>query len=182
MKRTVEILIYVTKRGENVTLEMSPRQGQRMKSVQVLAEQSCLQRQFVPCGVTSLPQLCRNCPFPNSRRQSQPSANGSLGSAALSAQQCVSVVWDCQFSLRTSAEKHPEPMANPTVSFHMQQENFVVSAGIASKHPPASLDASACWIFCVGFATCHVSSWLPSIVPGCASASQQGSVASIAAS
>lgn len=91
--------------------------------------------------------------------------------------ECVSVVWDCQFNPGTLGEKNPEPMASPAVSFHVQQENFAVSAGVASKHPPASLDASACWIFCVGFTTCHVSSWLPSIVPGCASASQQGSVA-----
>lgn len=47
------------------------------------------------------------------------------------------MVWDCQFSLGTLGEKNPEPMANPAVFFHVQQENFAVSAGVASKHPPA---------------------------------------------
>lgn len=71
-----------------MTLEMFSRQGQRMKSVQVLAEQSSLQRQFMPCGVTSLPQLCRNSPFPNNTRQIQPSAKGQPG---LCSPECTTV-------------------------------------------------------------------------------------------
>lgn len=94
-----------------------------MKFVQVLAEQSSSRGSS--CLVESLAShSCAEIALSQTRQSPQP--KGSLGSAALSAQQCVSVVPDCQFSLGTLGEKNPEPMAGPAVFFHVQQEKQVL--------------------------------------------------------
>lgn len=89
-----------------------------MKSGQVLAEESSLQRHLVLCGVTVLPQLCRNSPFPIARGRASTQQRAAWALQPwVHSRECVSVVWDCQFSRGTLGGKKQSPWLIQQLSF-----------------------------------------------------------------